>query len=382
MFVPALLFSLLNALVLFFAAGKKNTGNAYLGLLFLLIALRGFAMPNLEEIISPFFKLILCYHSFPSFFLFGPVFYFYFRYEIIGTRFHFKRDYLYLLPCFLAAINMIPYDVRSIDFKENLIHLAEKNDLINLQLDLLFLDSKWYFILGPIHTLVYLIFCLYLLRNKFKFDSQKLELNGFKLKEHWLKLLLTCFILFTLINLASLAYVQFTHQNLHQITLIVSSTIFIFININLYKYPQLIYGIKFYKSSNKIDLAVFRNKKKAIRMDDAFEVNFKNQIAQYQSTLDYLKPNFGYTDLIKDLNSSKYLVDNYFKNNLKIKFIDFINELRINHFKKSITQEDLKRFKLKEITLRFGFKNVASFKKAFQNSQIESFEEFKRNLKT
>jgi YesN/AraC family two-component response regulator len=117
-------------------------------------------------------------------------------------------------------------------------------------------------------------------------------------------------------------------------------------------------------------------------MDDAFEVNFKNQIAQYQSTLDYLKPNFGYTDLIKDLNSSKYLVDNYFKNNLKIKFIDFINELRINHFKKSITQEDLKRFKLKEITLRFGFKNVASFKKAFQNSQIESFEEFKRNLKT
>jgi len=381
MFVPALLFSLLNAFVLFFAAGKKNIGNVYLGLLFLLIAFRGFAMPNLEVVIAPFFKLIFCFHTFPCFFLFGPVFYFYYRYEIIGTRFHFKRDYIFLLPSFLAAINMIPYDVRSIDFKENLIHLAEKNDLINLQLDLLFLDSKWYFILGPIHTLVYLIVCLYLLKNQFKFDLQKLEIEGFKLKERWLKLLLTCFILFTLTNLASLAYVHFTQRNLHQITLIVSSIIFIFININLYRFPQLIYGIKFYKSSNKNDFGVLKNKKKAIRMDDAFEVNFNNQIALYQSTLEYLNPNFGYTDLIKDLNSSKYVVDNYFKNMLKIKFIDFINELRMNHFMKSITKEDLKRFKLKEITQRFGFKNVASFKKAFQNSQIESFEKFKKNLK-
>jgi hypothetical protein len=210
---------------------------------------------------------------------------------------------------------------------------------------------------------------------------QKLEIEGFKLKERWLKLLLTCFILFTLTNLASLAYVHFTQRNLHQITLIVSSIIFIFININQYRFPQLIYGIKFYKSSNKNNLGVLKNKKKAIRMDDAFEVNFNNQIALYQSTLEYLNPNFGYTDLIKDLNSSKYVVDNYFKNMLKIKFIDFINELRMNHFIKSITKEDLKRFKLKEITQRFGFKNVASFKKAFQNSQIESFEEFKKNLK-
>lgn len=380
MFLSASLFSLLNAFVLFCSASKKYIFNFYLGFIFFLIAIRGFASPNLDMNMASFLQVIFCFNSFPCFFLLGPSFYFYLRYEIIGTRFSFRKDFKYLLTFFLALMNMVPYYASSLDYKLHTIHAAELNHQINLQLNLLFLNSQWYFILGPIHTLIYLFSSLSLLKNHFKFEFQKLEWEGFAKKKKWLTIFFTCFFLFTLVNIASITYVFFTKNNLSTVTPIFSSLIFIYLNVSLYKFPQLVYGIKFYKSTNFVDLGVLRKKKYEVLMDDSIGINFKNQILVYQSTLAYLNPSFTYYDLIQDLNLPKYKVDHYFKNELKIKFIDYFNELRINYFVETITKEDLKRFKFQEIVIRFGFKNSLSFKKAFHKNKRESFHEFKKNL--
>ena len=101
----------------------------------------------------------------------------------------------------------------------------------------------------------------------------------------------------------------------------------------------------------------------------------------YQASLEYLKPTFSINDLVRDLNMPKNIVDNYFKNELNVKFIDFIHAYRIKHFIETISKKDLDRLKLEEIALQFGFKNRNSFIVAFQKNHMESFNEFKKKLK-
>jgi AraC-like DNA-binding protein len=380
MFIAVTLFSLLNALILFASSGKRNRGNIYLAILFLCISLRGFASGTTILALHPILQKIVSNNLLPLFFLFGPLTYFYIRHEVLDISFKLKRDFKHLLVFYLSIINMLPYYLSSNAYKESMIALTLKNQLHFLRVHLWFIDSAAYYIVGPIHTLFYLTLSLYTVSIRNKTLSNKLTAEGFDQLIKWLYAFIFIFYAFTCANLIFSIYILITGNLLSIILPLTTGILFLYLNVQIYKHPQVLFGIKFSKSPNG-NLIVHINKTKPIiALETSFEMKFNQKIEQYQVNKAYNTSDFTMAFIAKDLEVPEYVLNYYFKNELIIKFTDFRNELRIKYYCESINKEDLKRYTANAIANKYGFSHIKSLKKAFDACQPESYEAFHSKL--
>jgi AraC-like DNA-binding protein len=156
----------------------------------------------------------------------------------------------------------------------------------------------------------------------------------------------------------------------------VTGILFLYLNAQIYKYPQVLFGIKFSKSPKTKPINHFNQAKPTIEIESDFESKFNKKLEQYRLNKEYLASNFSMENMAKDLEIPEYILKNYFKNHLKVKFKDFRNELRIEHFCETIDKEDLKRYTANALAQKFGFSDMKSLKKAFDVCQPESYETF------
>jgi AraC-like DNA-binding protein len=380
MFIAVTLFSLLNALILFASSGKRNRGNIYLGILFLCISLRGFASGTTILALHPILQKIVSNNLLPLFFLFGPLTYFYIRHEVLDISLKLKRDFKHLLVFSLSIINMLPYYLSSNAYKESMIALTLKNQLHFLRVHLWFIDSAAYYIVGPIHTLFYLTLSLYTVSIRNKSLSKKLTAEGFDKIIKWLYIFITIFYAFTIANLFFSLYVFLTGNLLPIMMPLVTGILFMYFNVQIYKHPQVLFGIKFSKSPNAIPIVHINKAKPKIEMEASFEMKLNQYLEQYHVNKAYITSDFTMAFIAKDLEVPEYVLNNYFKNELKVKFTEFRNELRIKYYCESINNEDLIRYKAHAIANKYGFSNIKSLKKAFDTCQPESYEAFHSKL--
>ena len=380
MFIAVTLFSLLNALILFASSGKRNRGNIYLGILFLCISLRGFASGTTILALHPILQKIVSNNLLPLFFLFGPLTYFYIRHEVLDISFKLKRDFKHLLVFSMSLINMLPYYLSSNACKESMIALTIKNQLYFLRVHLWFIDSAAYYIGGPIHTLFYLTLSLYTVSIRNKTLSNKLTAEGFDKIIKWLYIFITIFYAFTIANLFFSLYVFLTGNLLPIMMPLVTGILFMYLNVQIYKHPQVLFGIKFSKSPNGNPIVHINKTKPIIALETSFEMKFNQKMEQYQVNKAYNTFDFTIAFIAKDLEVPEYILNDYFKNQLKVKFIDFRNEYRIKDFCATINKEDLKRYTAHAIANKYGFSHTKSLKKAFDTCQPESYEAFHSKL--
>jgi AraC-like DNA-binding protein len=380
MFIAVTLFSLLNALILFASSGKRNRGNIYLGILFLSISIRGFASGTTLLALHPTLQKIFFNNLLPLFFLFGPLIYFYVRHEVLDISFKLKRDFKHLLVFSLSFINIIPYYISSNAFKESLIALTLKNQLYFLHVHFWVVDSAAYYVGGPIHTLFYLTLSLYTISNRNKELANKLSAEGFDQLIKWLYKFISIFYAFTGANLFFSTYVLITGDLLSIILPLVTGILFLYLNVEIYKHPQVLFGIKFSKSPNANSIVHIKKAKPPIILDTYFEIRFNQHLEQYKVNKEYITSDFTMAFLAKDLEVPEYVLNNYFKNELKVKFTVFRNELRIKYFCETINKEDLKRYTANAIANKYGFSNIKSLKKAFDACQPVSYEAFHSKL--
>ena len=380
MFIAVTLFSLLNACILFASSGKRNRGNIYLGLLFLSISIRGFASGTTLLALHPTLQKIFFNNLLPLFFLFGPLIYFYVRYEVLDIPFKLKRDFKHLLVFSMSFINVIPYYMSSNAFKESLIALTFKNQLNFLHVHFWIVDSAAYYVGGPIHTLFYLTLSLFTVSNRNKALSHKLSAEGFDQLIKWLYRMITIFYAFTFANLIFSIYILITGNLLSILLPLVTGILFLYLNIEIYNHPQVLFGIKFSKSPNANPIIHINKAKPIIALDTSFEIKFNQKMEQYQVNKAYNTSDFTIAFIANDLEIPEYILNDYFKNQLKVKFIDFRNELRIKYFCETINKEDLKRYTANAIANKYGFSHIKSLKKAFDACQPESYEAFHSKL--
>ena len=380
MFIAVTLFSLLNALILFASSGKRNRGNIYLGILFLCISLRGFASGTTILALHPILQKIVSNNLLPLFFLFGPLTYFYIRHEVLDISFKLKRDFKHLLVFSLSIINMLPYYLSSNAYKESMIALTIKNQLYFLRVHLWFIDSAAYYIGGPIHTLFYLTLSLYTVSIRNKALSNKLTAEGFDKIIKWLYIFITIFYAFTIANLFFSLYGFLTGNLLPILMPLVTGILFMYLNVQIYKHPQVLFGIKFSKSPNGNPIVHINKTKPIIALETSFEMKFNQKMEQYQVNKAYNTSDFTIAFIAKDLEVPEYILNDYFKNQLKVKFIDFRNEYRIKDFCATINKEDLQRYTGNAIANKYGFSHTKSLKKAFDACQPESYEAFHSKL--
>ena len=380
MFIAVTLFSLLNALILFASSGKRNRGNTYLAILFFCIALRG--STSVVTLLSLHLTLQkLFFNNFlPVFFLFGPLVYFYFRFEVLDIPFKLKRDFKHLLVFLMSFINVIPYYMSSNAFKESVIALTIKNPLTYLHVHFWVVDSPIYYIGGPIHTLMYLTLSLFTISNRNKALSKKLSAESFDHLINWLYTFITIFYAFTISNLIFTTYILITGNSLSILPPLVTGILFLYLNVQIYKHPKVLFGIKFSKSPNAKPIVHINKVKPIIALDTSFEMKFNQKMEQYQVNKAYNSSDFTIAFIAKDLEIPEYILNDYFKNQLKIKFINFRNEYRIKDFCETITKEDFQRYTANAIANKFGFSDIKSLKKAFDACQPESYEAFQSKL--
>ena len=380
MFIAVTLFSLLNALILFASSGKRNRGNIYLGILFLCISLRGFSSGTTILALHPILQKIVSNNLLPLFFLFGPLTYFYIRHEVLDISFKLKRDFKHLLVFSMSLINMIPYYLSSNAFKESMIALTIENQLYFLRVHLWFIDSAAYYIGGPIHTLFYLTLSLNTVSIRNKTLSNKLTAEGFDKIIKWLYIFITIFYAFTIANLFFSLYVFLTGNLLPIMMPLVTGILFMYLNVQIYKHPQVLFGIKFSKSTNANSIVHINKAKPKIETEASFEMKLNQHLEHYHVNKEYITSDFTMAFIAKNLEVPEYILNNYFKNELKVKFTDFRNELRIKYYCESINKEDLKRYTANAIANKYGFSNIKSLKKAFDTCQPESYEAFHSKL--
>ncbi|NQW75753.1 MAG: hypothetical protein HQ448_03050, partial [Cytophagales bacterium] len=378
--IAAALFSLLNAIILFASSGKRNKRNKYLAFIFLYVTLRGFASVIGLQALHPFLQKLFFNNLIPLFFLFGPITYFYIRLEVLDISFKIKRDFKHLLVFSLSFINMVPYYMSATNFKNGIIELSFQNPLSYLYVNFWMFDSPAYYIGGPIHTLFYLTLSLYTVSNRSHSLSKKLSDVSFKVLNNWLYVFITIFYAFTISNFIFATFVYVTGNSLFLMPPIVTGIIFLYLNVQIYKHPQVLFGIKFSKSPNANAIVLINKAKPNIETEASFEMKFNQHLEQYHVNKEYITSDFTISFIAKDLEVPEYILNNYFKNELKVKFTDFRNELRIKYYCESTNKEDLKRYTANAIANKYGFSNIKSLKKAFDTCQAESYEAFHSKL--
>ena len=380
MFIAVTLFSLLNALILFASSGKRNRGNTYLAILFLGISLRGLTSGVSLLALHPTLQKLFFNNFLPLLFLFGPSIYFYVRHEVLDIPFKLKRDFKHLLVFSMSFINIIPYYMSSNAFKESVIALTIKNPLTYLHVHFWVVDSPIYYVGGPIHTLFYLTLSLYTISNRNKELSIKLSAEGFEHLINWLYTFITIFYAFTTSNLIFTTYVLTTGNSLSNLPPLITGALFLYLNVQIYKHPQVLFGIKFSKSPNANPIVHINKAKSIIALDTSFEMKFNQKMEQYQVNKAYNTSDFTIAFIANDLEVPEYILNDYFKNQLKVKFTDFRNEYRIKDFCETITKEDFQRYTANAIANKFGFSHIKSLKKAFDACQPDSYEAFQSKL--
>jgi AraC-like DNA-binding protein len=221
---------------------------------------------------------------------------------------------------------------------------------------------------------------LYTISNRSNSLSKKLHDASFKELINWLYLFIFVFYAFTISNIIFATYVYVTRNSLNLIPPMVSGILFLYLNVQIYKHPQVLFGIKFSKSPNANSIVHINKAKPKIETEANLEMKFNRNLEQYQVNKEYATSDFTMAFIAKDLEIPEYILNNYFKNELKVKFTDFRNELRIKYFFETINKEDLIRYTANAIANKYGFSNIKSLKKAFDACQPESYEAFHSKL--
>jgi len=380
MYLVVSLFTLFNAGILFISSSKRFIENRYLSILFLLIGLRAMGyIPTLLDL-NPVFHLIFFGNLFPLYFLIGPYFYFYFRFYILGKTISFKKDFKHYIIFFLSVINMVPFYFSTIEYKTMLLNKIFLNINQTFYVKFWYGTSALYYLGSPVVTLIYITMSFFLLINHSNILESKFMEEGFVTLKKWLFTLMTFFLLLFLSNLILTFVVYLTNKDLPKIFFAIPLLALFLMNMFVYKYPQILYGIKFTKLPGNKKLNLINKSRKIVDLDYDLKLQFDSQIATYQENKDFTKNEFTLSYVSNDMNIPKYRLQEYFKKELQISFIDFRDEMRIKCFIDNISKDDLKKYNLGSIISEYGFSKVSTFKLAFNKHHQTSLSEFLQSI--
>ena len=167
---------------------------------------------------------------------------------------------------------------------------------------------------------------------------------------------------------------------IYQPIFVIPIIVLLLFNLEIYNYPQILYGIKFTIDSEKSKTIFSKKAGKKIMIDHDFIQQYEQKMLEYQENLTFLGPAISVQQLAEDLNSPKYRVDYYIKNELKSNFAEIKNRYRIEYFIKSFHPSDLEKYTLDAIVKTYGFSNTQTFKREFAKVYNENFTDYLKKI--
>jgi AraC-like DNA-binding protein len=298
-------------------------------------------------------------------FLFGPLFYLYFR-SAFGADHFTRKDLLHFIPFVLAVLKASPFLFASLQWKQDLM------------LKKISLDGDYFFLYewtGIAHMLIYLTFILKQFNALSVIDKEV---------KAWFRWLTGFFMAFILSYASYFILSRFPFFNPSwDYAISFSMTFFIyFLAWFGYMQPKVFSGFSVFEKGGRHANSFNReNPTIAIeRKHSAEEIKYKNSPVSKESGAGiaeqiqaimvsqklYLQSDLSLPKLSQACGFSKHYISQAINENMGMNFFEYVNSLRIEEAK-ALLKRSKEELTVIEIAYQVGYNNKVSFNKAFKN---------------
>ena len=306
----------------------------------------------------------------PFNFLIAPLAYLYVRSVLYNKKGLSAIDFLQFLPFICALINYMPFLFMPIAEKRLIVQMAAEDLTYAFQYQVGYIPEYLVFAFKIVQSIIYLIIQWKLISD-FKKSNENIQIQTQILKVvKWLKTFTWIFttILFGFLFL-SFFFNKLPIENYNIFINLVQSILLSVSFFTLSSYilinPAILDGLPFIKYI--LQDSIITNKKES----RPFIIeNFEIEIAQIENYMKdqqvFLDPNISLTQIsaslsipIKDLS---YIINNHFE----VRFNDYINQNRIDHFSKMLNEDYLNNYTIDALIKKSGFSSKSTFHAAFK----------------
>lgn len=374
-------FTLFNSLLILSGAGKHTKGNYYLSFVFFLLGILGLTSPTVLNSINPSIGIYLFPSSLPINLLIGPFLYFYFRFVIIKIPFKFSSDYKHLLIFAALIINMAPFYFFSLQAKIKIYEDLLVDMMSPMNIKLLFTSLADMYLIIHVVTLIYLILCLVLLlRNKSTLEKN-LKADGFKIINQWLMWLYVNFTFLFFLNIIVAIRAFYSGYLPETYYFHVVALVLLTLNIKLFQYPAILYGIKLGTSNQQSKITLVHQNQKKYHFDEEFRDRFRLILHELTESKELFQDNFIAQSMAEKLGISSNLLSRFLKEVHHINFAQLVSKTRVQIFIDSTKSTDFKKFSINGLIKTYGFKSIKQFKIDIEKYAGEDYATFIAKMK-
>ena len=157
--------------------------------------------------------------------------------------------------------------------------------------------------------------------------------------------------------------------------------ILLILNIRLYQYPTILYGIKLGKDENQKKIKLVQQTQKKQVFDEGLSARLHELIAELTASKEILQVNFSIETMAKQLDTSTHLVSKLLKEELNYNFSQLVSKSRIQILLDTIKPADFKKYSITGLIKLYGFKSIKQFKIDLEKYSTEEYDSFIAKMK-
>ena len=374
------IFTVLLSLLLLYNNWNINKNAAYLSLFLIFSSIYGMAHYFAIYGKSPFWLAIFYNHFTPLMLLLGPLLLFYVRGTLNDTSRLNKWDILHFVPALIHLIGIIPYLFQPFEEKIKIASaIIEDVDAIITINTNYFYTSTVGFITRPVLLLVYILYCMVLIWNRFTVskEDQSIPQKQLFFSLRWLiVLIMSLFFIvveFLIITYNSI-YIKPSIGLINSYPLyILSGVAYCIMSFSLLLFPNILYGIPKRiitggdTKKAKAQKAIPISEESTTNNEDPF-YDLSENIKEYlEREKPFLNPDFSVSDIALALQVPQNHVLYCINDIMQTKFSTLKSNLRIAYAVELLSGDLKESFTIEGIAQQSGFNTRASFYNAFKD---------------
>jgi YesN/AraC family two-component response regulator len=157
--------------------------------------------------------------------------------------------------------------------------------------------------------------------------------------------------------------------------------VLLILNIKLYQYPTILYGIKLGKDENQKKIKLVQQIQKKQVFDEGLTAGLHELIAELTASKEILQVNFSIETMAKQLDTSTHLVSKLLKEELNCNFPQLVSKSRIQILLDTTKQADFKKYSITGLIKLYGFKSIKQFKIDLEKYSTEEYDFYIAKMK-
>jgi AraC-like DNA-binding protein len=237
------------------------------------------------------------------------------------------------------------------------------------------------YLIIDIVTIFYLILCfVFLQKNKDYFESS-LKSDGYRAINQWLIWLYANFTILFFMNITTGVRAFYLGRLPEPFYFHAVAFILLILNIKLYQFPTLLYGIKLGTNEHQKKITLIHQNKKKSQFDDNFTERYRLLLLELIQSKEIISQEYSIQLMASQLDVSTNSLNQYLKEELNINFSQLVNQSRIQVFINSTVPADFKKYSITGLVKLYGFKSLQQFKINFEKFASEEYETYMAKMK-